>query len=184
MRTYIALFRGINVGKTRSLPMKELVRILQGLGYEDVKTYIQSGNVVFKSKRVCSDAKADEISEAVAAEFGFRPDVMIVHASDLVEAAERNPFPTDDGKFLHFYFLHSEPTGPDFAGLDAVKTDSEQFKLDGRVFYLYTPDGFARSKLAERVERKLGVSVTARNLNTVRKLLEMAQASDTAAGSR
>lgn len=157
--------------------MKDLIRILQGLGYEGVKTYIQSGNVMFKSKRVCSDVKADEISEAVAAEFGFRPDVMILRASDLVEAAERNPFPTDDGKFLHFFFLLSEPADPDLAGLDAVKTNTEQFKLDGRVFYLYTPDGLGRSKLAGRVERCLGVSATGRNLNTVRKLLEMADTS-------
>ena len=183
-RIYIALFRGINVGKTRSLPMKDLVRILEGMAYSDIRTYIQSGNVVFRSAKKCSRKESDGISSAVEAEFGFRPDVTLLEKSDLDSAVERNPFPTDEGKFLHFFFLESEPAEPDIEALETIKTKSEEFRLDGRVFYLYTPDGFGRSKLAQRVERKLGVSVTARNLNTVRKLLEMAKASDTSAGSR
>jgi uncharacterized protein (DUF1697 family) len=172
----IALFSGINVGKTRSLPMKDLTRILEGLGYQDIKTYIQSGNVVFRSKKKCTGKDAGNISNAVEAEFGFRPDVMLLGASDLDAAVKRNPFPTDRGKFLHFFFMDTKPTKPDLKALEAVKAGSEQFRLEGRVFYLYTPDGFGRSKLAERVERKLGVGVTARNFNTVSKLVEMADA--------
>lgn len=173
----IALFRGINVGKSRSLPMKELVRILDGLGFADIKTYIQSGNVVFRSEKECFTEEARKVSDAVEAEFGFRPDVMILTRSELFEAIDRNPFPTDEGKFLHFFFLRSKPEAPDIAGLEGIKSETEQFELDGRVFYLYTPDGLGRSKLAGRVERCLGVSATGRNLNTVRKLLEMADTS-------
>lgn len=172
--TYIALLRGINVGRTRSLPMKDLVRILEGMGFENVQTYIQSGNVVFRSAQECSEREAADISDAVMAEFGFRPDVMILEASDLAGAAERNPFPTDEGKFLHFFFLQSDPKAPELDALEAISTDTERFRLDGRVFYLFAPDGIGRSKLAERVERCLGVPATARNLNTVNKLLEMA----------
>lgn len=172
--TIIALFRGINVGRTRSLPMKELVRILQGLGYENIRTYIQSGNVVFDSQRAVSVNAADAISEAIENELGFGPDVMLLQLADLHEAVDQNPYPTDEGKRLHFFFLGSEPSDPDLDALDEIKTASEQFKLNGRVFYLYTPDGFGHSKLADRVERKLGVSATARNYNTISKLLEMA----------
>lgn len=174
-RIYIALFRGINVGKTRSLPMKDLVLILEDLGFEDVKTYIQSGNVVFQSDHACSAKDAEVISAAVEEAFGFRPNVMLLDKSQLDDAMARNPFPTDEGKFLHFFFLAAEPDHPDLDALNAIKTETEQFSLDGRVFYLYTPDGFGKSKLAERAERKLGVPATGRNFNTVRKLLEMAR---------
>lgn len=173
--TSIALFRGINVGKTRSLPMKDLVGILEALGFNDVKTYIQSGNVVFQSDHACSYKDADVISTAVEKKFGFRPNVMLLEKSQLDAAVTNNPFPTDEGKFLHFFFLADEPESPDFKALEAIKTDTEQFKLDGPVFYLYTPDGFGKSKLAERAERKLGVPATGRNFNTVRKLVEMSE---------
>lgn len=172
----IALFRGINVGKTRSLPMKDLKRILEGLGFDDIRTYIQSGNVVFRSDHACTAEDADVISAAVEEEFGFRPNVMLLSKSRLDDAVARNPFPVDEGKFLHFFFLAAEPDNPDLIALEAIKTKTEQFRLDGRVFYLYTPDGFGKSKLAERAERKLGVPATGRNFNTVRRLIEMSQA--------
>lgn len=175
LHTCIALFRGINVGKTRSLPMKDLKRILEGLGFVDVKTYIQSGNVVFRSDHACRAEDAEVISAAVEEEFGFSPNVMLLSKLQLDDAVARNPFPTDEGKFLHFFFLAAEPDNPDLDALDAIKTESEQFELDGRVFYLYTPKGFGTSKLAERAERKLGVPATGRNFNTVRKLIEMLQ---------
>lgn len=175
LHTYIALFRGINVGSTRSLPMKDLVRILEDLGFEDVKTYIQSGNIVFQSDHACSAKDAAGISTAVEKKFGFRPNVMLLSKSQLDDAVARNPFPTDEGKFLHFFFLAAEPDNPDLDALEAIKTKTEQFRLDGRVFYLYTPDGFGKSKLAERAERKLGVPATGRNFNTVRKLIEMSE---------
>lgn len=174
-KTFIALFRGINVGRTRSLPMKDLVRILETLGYEDIRTYIQSGNVVFRSEQQCSGEEAGAISDAVEAQFGFRPDVMILEGPEVADAAARNPFPTDEGGYLHFFFLESEPAAPDLEALQTVKTASERFRLDGRVFYLHAPDGIGRSRLAGRVERCLGVRATARNWNTVRKLLEMAE---------
>lgn len=164
--------------------MKDLVRIVQALGYEGVRTYIQSGNVVFRSERRCSAREAGELSDAVETEFGFRPEVMLLEVSDLAQALERNPFVTEEGKFLHFYFLGSRPPAPDLDALHAVKTETERLRLDGRVFYLYTPDGYAPSKIRERVERCLGVSATARNLNTVRKLLEMAGESVSSASSR
>ena len=173
--TYIALLRGINVGGHHKLPMKDLVTLLERLGYEDVKTYIQSGNVVFRSRRNIGSKEAAKISDAIEAGFGFRPRLLILSKAELRAAVERNPFPTDEGKFLHFFFLEAEPEAPDFEALEAVMTKTEQFRLHGQVFYLYTPDGFGVSKLAERAERYLGVPATARNFNTVSKLMEMAQ---------
>lgn len=172
--TCIALFRGINVGRTRSLPMKDLVRILEGMGFEDIRTYIQSGNAVFRSESKLPPDCANAISNAVEHDFGFAPAVLLLDHEALLEADRRNPFPTDEGKFLHFFFLESEPGDPDLEALEALRAGSEQFRLDGKVFYLYTPGGFGKSKLAERAERSLGVAATARNYNTVAKLLEMA----------
>lgn len=154
--------------------MKDLVRILEGMGFQDIRTYIQSGNVVFRSDRKCAARDAGRISDAVEKEFGFRPNVLLLTHAELAEAIARNPFPTDEGKFLHFFFLESEPGEPDLDALDAIRSETEQFRLDGRVFYLYTPDGFGKSKLAARVERALGVSATGRNFNTVGKLFDMA----------
>ena len=155
--------------------MKDLVRILEGIGYQDIRTYIQSGNVVLRSEKKRSAEDAAEISDTVQDKFGFRPNVQLLEKAELESAVAKNPFPTTVGKQLHFIFLESEPEAPDLDTLASIKAETEQFKLEGRVFYLYTPGGFGISKLAERVERSLGVSTTARNFNTVRKLMEMLQ---------
>jgi uncharacterized protein (DUF1697 family) len=174
MKTYIALFRGINVGGRGLLPMKDLVRILEGLGFAGVKTYIQSGNAVFQSARPKTAGMAGEISAAIMKSHGFAPAVMLLEVADLQRAVDNNPFREAEGKALHLFFLERQPAKPDLKGLTALRTTSEEFKLGKTVFYLHTPDGFGRSKLAAGVERGLGVPVTARNWNTVSKLLSMA----------
>jgi len=175
MNTYIALFRGINVGGKNILPMKDLVNILEDMGYEDIKTYIQSGNVVFQSKKKKTNKTATEISSRILESHGFEPKVLLLEISELQEAIENCPFDTDYGKALHFYFLDSQPQNPDQDGLTAIKSKSEEFKLHKNIFYLYAPDGIGRSKLAAKVERFLRVPATARNWNTVQKLISMAR---------
>ncbi|GJM42517.1 MAG: hypothetical protein DHS20C20_27990 [Ardenticatenaceae bacterium] len=175
MKTFIALLRGINVGGHNKLPMRELVQLLESLGLANVKTYIQSGNVVFQSERTDLPALSNEIGTAVQESHGFTPRVLLLSLADLQTAVSQNPFPaTDDQhKTLHFYFLESAPPDPDLAKLEAAKSESEQFKLIDRVFYLYAPEGIGRSKLAEKVERALGVAATARNWRTVGKIIGM-----------
>lgn len=174
MSTYIALLRGINVGGNNLLPMKALVAILEDLGCENVRTYIQSGNAVFDVKSGLTKGFADRFGEAVRTGHGFKPSILLLQAVELENAIKGNPFPTADGKALHCYFLASTPKKPDLASLNQLKAASEAFVLKERVFYLYTPDGLGRSKLAVKVERALGVAATARNWNTVSKLAEMA----------
>ena len=175
MNTYIALFRGINVGGKNILPMKDLANILEDMGYEDVKTYIQSGNVVLRSKKKKTNKAAGEISSKILNSHEFEPKVLLIEISGFKEAIENCPFRTEHGKALHFYFLDSPPIKPDIEGLKAVKSKSEEFKLRKKIFYLFAPDGIGRSKLAAKVERCLGVPATARNWNTVRKLMSMAK---------
>ena len=172
MHTYIALFRGINVGGNNILPMKELVVLLQQLGCEKVQTYIQSGNVVFQTEQARGEL-ADTISTKIAETRGFSPKVVLLDVSELEAAASNNPFPTEDVKALHLFFMETAPTNPDLEKLTALKSPREDFRLIHQVFYLYAPDGIGRSKLAEKVEKNLGVPATARNWNTVSKLLAM-----------
>ncbi len=173
MNTYIALLRGINVGGRNILPMKDLVGTLEGMGCEKIKTYIQSGNVVFQSKKKQSTKIAGEISSKILKSHGFEPKVLLLEIAELLDAIENNPFETEDGKALHFFFLDSHPKYPDLERLMAVKSKSEEFSLNKNIFYLYAPDGIGRSKLAAKVEQSMGVPVTARNLNTVSKLIAL-----------
>jgi uncharacterized protein (DUF1697 family) len=173
VNTYIALLRGINVGGKNILPMKELVVLLEDMRYENLQTYIQSGNVVFQSKEKVGPKDAAEISRRVLEKKGFKPQVLILTEAALLSAVENNPFDISNGKALHFFFLESPSKRPKIEQLVAMKANSEEFELCGQVFYLYSPDGVGRSKLAANVEKELGVPLTARNWNTVSKLVSM-----------
>ncbi len=176
MTTYIAFLRGINVGGKNRLPMAELKAYLEGAGFRKVRTYIQSGNIVFEHATAATPALADQIGDVVASAKGFRPAVVVIDRAALEAAITGNPFPGDEAldKTLHLYFLSERPTAPDFEKLDAIKGRTESYRLKDAVFYLHTPDGFGRSKLAQRVEKLLGVNATARNWRTVHKVMELA----------
>ena len=180
MKTYIALFRGINVGGNNILPMKALAALLENLGADSVKTYIQSGNVVFQHPSENASELSSRISAAIKESHGFEPRVWLLDLAEMEKAVISNPFPEAEAepKTLHLYFLASAPENPDLTMLDSLKKANEQFKLIDDVFYLYTPDGIGRSKLAERAEKALGVAATARNWRTVSKVMAMAQQGD------
>jgi uncharacterized protein (DUF1697 family) len=176
--TRIVLFRGINVVGKRVLPMRELVALLERDGFEAVRSYIQSGNVVLRSRRGSAPALARRIGALVRSSHGFEPEVLVLGVPELAAAVAANPFAgaDDDPKSLHLFFLAAAPPRPDLAALDRLRSGREAFALNARVFYLHTPDGFAGSRLAARAERLLGVAATARNWRTVNKLLELARA--------
>ena len=178
MKTYIALFRGINVGGRHTIPMKELKLTLEKEGCADVRTYIQSGNVAFRSGRADPARLSKQLSEAVSRSHGFVPIVLVRTLEDFEEAVAGNPFPEADSnpKSVHLFFLATRPKQPDLKSLNALKTLSERFVFKNTIFYLHTPEGFGTSKLAQRAERHLGVDATARNWRTVKTLLEMAKA--------
>lgn len=169
MSTFVALFRGINVGGNNIMPMKELVSLMTENGYTEVKTYIQSGNVVFNSEH----EPHSELGELVEKKFGFKPEVLFLSKSELLQIIENNPYSPVESKFCHFYFCKSFPEKADVSKLRELKADSEQFCIKGSVLYLHAPDGIGRSKLAAKAEACLGVSATGRNLNTVNKISEM-----------
>ena len=177
MQTYVALLRGINVGGSHMLAMKDLKLLFEQNSCVDVRTYIQSGNVVFRSS--VSDARrlAQQVTAAVSKGRGFEPRVLVLTRSELERAAANNPFPEAEGnpKCVHLFFLAEPAKKADLKSMETLKARTERFGLKGKVLYLHTPDGFGTSKLAARAERLLGVEATARNWRTVTTLLEMAK---------
>lgn len=176
MNTYIALLRGINVGGKNSLPMKELVAILEDLGGQGVRTYIQSGNAVFQSEEKDPAQLSRQLAAAIKQGWGFEPHVLILGVADIEKALAENPFPEAeaDPTSLHLGFLASPPESPDLEKLTTLKKESESFQLRGKVFYLHAPEGVGRSRLAASSEKLLGVPMTDRNWRTVGKIREMA----------
>ncbi len=166
----IVLLRGINVGGHNKLPMVELKDTLTELGATDVQTYIQSGNAVIQG-----DIAAVAISDAIEKAKGFRPQVMVLPLQAFVHIVNACPFPTDNGKALHVWFL-SETPDFDTVKADALAIPSESYLVTDRAVYLHAPDGIGRSKLAAKIENLAGVPATARNWNTVCKLLALANA--------
>lgn len=177
MKTYVALFRGINVGGNRMLPMKALKALLEKTGCTGVETYIQSGNVIFRSAVSDPSRLATQLAAAVAGSHGFEPRVIVLTRSELAKAAANNPYEEADANptSVHLLFLADRPKSPDLKALEALRAKSERFALKGKVFYVHAPDGFGTSKLAARAERLLGVEATARNWRTVTTLIELAQ---------
>jgi uncharacterized protein (DUF1697 family) len=180
MKTYIALLRGINVGGKNALPMKELVALLENLDLQNVTTYIQSGNVVFRSNEKNPSGLSSKISTEIKRSHGFEPHVLLLGIEEMEKVIESNPFPEAESepKTLHVYFLAALPGNPDLKALDSLKKESERFELKGNVFYLHAPDGIGRSKLAANAEKLLGVATTARNWRTVCKIMAMANEHD------
>ena len=175
MNTYIALLRGINVGGNNKLPMRDLVSLLEGLGLHSVKTYIQSGNVVFQSEQADSAQLSLAITGAIRQSYGFAPYTLILDSQALRAAMTANPFPEAEAepKSLHLFFMDASPKVLDTGALDRVKTASERYQLIDKVFYLHTPDGIGRSKLAETAGKGWGVNITARNWRTVNEVMAL-----------
>jgi uncharacterized protein (DUF1697 family) len=172
MKTLVALFRGINVGGNHILPMAGLKQLLAEVGCTDVRTYIQSGNAIFDYAGPVADLTR-AINEKVQKNYGFSPTVMILKKTELHQVMKDSPFTTTDGKSLHVYFMSKIAQMPDIERLKTLRSESEQFALIAKAFYLLAPEGVGRSKLAANVEKCLGVPVTARNWNTIGKLAGM-----------
>ncbi|MGA5196704.1 DUF1697 domain-containing protein [Streptomyces exfoliatus] len=178
-QTYALLLRGINVSGHRKVPMPELRTVLEELGHQNARTYLQSGNAVFTTDSAAGeDALTTQIEEAIESRFGFRVDCLVRDGDYLAAVADACPFPAAEleGKQLHaFYF--SGPADPErFAAIDRAAYLPEDFALGDRVLYLHAPEGLGRSKLADVLTRPSvvkGLVVTARNWNTVVKLVEM-----------
>ncbi|AZQ65658.1 DUF1697 domain-containing protein [Silicimonas algicola] len=161
--TTVALLRAVNVGGAGRLPMAVLREALEAAGAEEPRTYIQSGNAVFRGT-----AEATEILHQIETRAGFRPELLLIPADVFLYIRDANPFPeaADDPKSLHVFFL-SEPSPAPEADLATAAGETESVRLTERALYLHAPDGIGRSRFVARVERLLKVPVTARNWRTI-----------------
>jgi uncharacterized protein (DUF1697 family) len=177
MGTHVALLRGINVGGKNKLAMKRLVALFEAAGCEDVRTYIQSGNVVFESPAALAKRVPELVRVAIADELGLEVPVVTRTAKELAAVVRSNPFAKAgaDESLLHVAFLAERPSRARVAALDPDRSPPDELAVKGREVYLHCPNGVARTKLTNAyLDRTLGTVSTARNWRTTRKLLEMA----------
>jgi uncharacterized protein (DUF1697 family) len=174
MPSYVALLRGINVGAHNRISMPDLRELVTGTGADDVRTYVQSGNVVFRSSAKAA-AAGEAIEKAIKKELGLDVAVMVRTDKQLAKVIEGNPFPKQpDHKRLLVMFLGAKPTAANAKQL-AEAAGPEEFEVVGNEVYMHYPDGYGRSKLGGMwVEKKLAVPGTARNWRSVTTLAEMA----------
>jgi uncharacterized protein (DUF1697 family) len=183
--TYAALLRGVNVGGANRLPMARLREVAAGLGWEDVATYIQSGNLVFSAAGKAATL-AEALHDGIRAAAGLDVDVVVLTRAEVVTLETDCPWSQDDPRHVHA-LVHPGTLGGEARAAvgQAVTAARQRGSLDearaiGRVLYLRTPDGLGRSTLAPLLERSAVRSLTgrgtARNLATVRRLREMVDA--------
>jgi uncharacterized protein (DUF1697 family) len=174
------LLRGINLGPRNRVPMAGLRAALEDAGFEDVKTYLQSGNVVLSSKAKLEQT-AREVERLVQEAFGLDIPVVARTGAQLARVVARNPLGdvATDPKRYQVSFLDGQLPAASKQKLEQARIDSERFVVHGREIYAWHPDGVAGSKLwAALAGRDLGVTATARNWTTVTKLLELVEAAD------
>lgn len=177
--TYIALLRGINVGGHRKINMKELKALLEELGLQDVRTYIQSGNIVFNHTAIEEQSLTAQIETKLKDHYGFDVPTLIRTQAELAECIEQNPFLSDnepDLKQLYTTFLSAEPDQSRVDSLSAMQYGADEFRIMGRTIYLYCRGGYGNTALTNLLfEQKLKVPATTRNWRTINELKRMAE---------
>jgi uncharacterized protein (DUF1697 family) len=179
MPVWISMLRGVNLGPHNRIQMEALRKLFESLKLEGPRTYVQSGNVIFRTKEKNSASLAKKIQAGIESSFGFRPDVILRTVEEMRKAVAASPFANrsdvEPGKLL-VTFLAGEPGREAPATIAGFKEYPEELHLKGRELYIYFPGGVGRSKLPwSKMDKLLKTSGTARNWNSVTKMLEMAE---------
>ena len=179
MPIYIAMLRGINVSGQKIIKMEKLRASFETLGFNSVRTYVQSGNVIFQASKTSSDILSKSIEGKILSNFGFSVPLVLRSSDEMKKIANDNPFLTDRGidhSKLHITFLSELPAKAVLGKLNALNAVPDQFRIKGREVYLYCPNGYGRSKLSNAsFEKLLSVQATTRNWKTVKTLVEMSE---------
>lgn len=187
MQAIIAMLRGVNVGAHNRIGMEALRALCGSLGFEGAQTYVQSGNVVFRSKERNLTALAKRFEDAFEKTFGFRAALVVRTAAEMQKVVAKNPFAArkdiEPGKF-HVIFLTEDLSPEARKQLEAAEAGPEEIKAHAREVFVYYPNGMGRSKLPPLLDRILKKTGTARNWNSVTALLEMAEKSADPRGER
>lgn len=168
MARYAALLRGVNVAGNK-LAMSDLVRLVEGLGGRDVRTYLQSGNVVYAGPKKL----ATGLEQGLLDELGVRAAVLVRSGAELAAVVAAKPYAAD-GTSVSVTFLAERPGATALSGIDPAAFGADEYAVIGREIFLHTPDGYGRTKLNNAFwERRLSTVATTRNWNTVLALAEM-----------
>jgi uncharacterized protein (DUF1697 family) len=179
MPVLISMLRGVNLGGHHKIKMDALRALYESLKFEDPRTFIQSGNAIFRSKEKNTAALAKKIQTAIERTFGFRPEVILRTPDELRNAIAATPFPAH--RNLHpskilITFLAADPGPEAQSTLRTLKGYPEELHLKGRELYIYFPNGAGKSKLPwSKVDKLLQSTGTARNWNSVTKMLAIAE---------
>jgi len=178
MQSYISLLRGINVSGQKKIKMTELAALYHSLKLQEVKTYIQSGNVVFQSDNKSLEELTKDIEQGIKQKFSFDVPVIVLTSSELTYALKKLPFKNinvaNDGGKIMFSFLSELPTQATIEMLMSYVKAPESLIIENKVIYLHCPNGYGKTKLSNNfIENKLKLTATTRNLKTVIKLLEL-----------
>ncbi|EMJ94723.1 MULTISPECIES: DUF1697 domain-containing protein [Leptospira] len=174
MKTYIALLRGINVSGQKKILMKDLSSIFESLGFMNVKTYIQSGNVLFQDKSKNVKELIALIEKKIREVFGFEVIVFIRSKEEFKAIIQSNPFSKKDSNRIYVSFLNESKKNPDLTEIETVKIKGEELVIQNKEIYFFSPKGYGVSKLSNNfLEKKLNVSATTRNWKTVITLSEL-----------
>lgn len=182
MQTYISILRGINVGAQRKVLMADLKALYESLGLANVRTYIQSGNVIFVTDMTASSNDlARTLEKAIAKQYLFDVPVIVRNSAEMRHILEANPFVRREGiltEKLHVTFLAEAPLAKELEKVRALNYSPDEFVISGTEVFLHCPGGYGETKLSNNFfENKLKVSATTRNWNTVNKLVELATTS-------
>jgi len=174
MNTYIALLKGINVGGHKKVPMVELRELLIKSGFENVQTYIQSGNVILQSLKKNITEIESHIEQAIKNHFGFEVSVLVLTRKDLKRIFDSSPFPDEKKKKSYFMMLHNCPNDDVIKEASEKVYEGEEYKIINECIYYYHNKGLGKAKFNVNVfERKFKTFATARNYNTMVKLLSL-----------
>ena len=176
---YIAMLRGINVSGQKIIKMEDLKKAFEAMHFTKVATYIQSGNVVFSSAKTETGGLQAHIRNSLLKTFGFEIPVVIRTADEMDKVTKRNPFKrvnADNGEYLYVSFLSEKPSKTAEDELKKVKSDADELRPSGKEVYILCRKSYAKTVFSNAlIEKKLGVSSTTRNWNSVQKLLSMAK---------
>lgn len=177
MSTYVSLLKGINVGGHKIIKMTALKSLYERLGFEQVKTYIQSGNVIFKSNETNLSKLEHEIEKEILLDFGFGVSVQVIPSNDLISAHRQNPFlekGVDDFTKLCVTFLNDPQDTNSFCTIIIDPESGEEYAVKGKVIYLFFPNGYGQAvHINSWFETKFNTKATTRNWKTVCKLVEL-----------
>lgn len=175
--TYIALLRGINVSGQKKIKMADLRGLLTKAGLSEVKTYIQSGNIVFDSAEESPSGLAALIQKVILDQYGWKVPTLVLTPAELQAAVAGYPWSDKDDRTpekIYITFLESEPAAENQAAIDGQAYLPEEYLVVGKIIYFYPPNGAGRAKMNNNFfEKKLKVSATTRNWRTTNKLIEM-----------